>query len=184
MRAKLRIVLQAAVIIAACVWAYWPAMRGGWLWDDTMYIARNALLRSPDALRKIWFAPPDINYFPITTTLQWAQWRLWGDDTLGYHLTNLGLHLLSALRIFLPDTGFTLSTREPADFRDHLIPLGITSMSAGSRTDPGGYTHPAQKGAEAQFEIADHRDPETMAEVIRRKGYEAVWKDWDCVFLQ
>ncbi len=94
------------------------------------------------------------------------------------------VQLLTALRLFLPDTGFTLSTREPADFRDHLIPLGITSMSAGSKTDPGGYTHPQGNGAEAQFEIADHRDPETVAEVIRQKGYEPVWKDWDEAFLQ
>ncbi len=94
------------------------------------------------------------------------------------------VQLLTALRLFLPDTGFTLSTREPADFRDHLIPLGVTSMSAGSKTDPGGYTHPQRNHAEAQFEIADNRDPETIAEVIRQKGYEPVWKDWDEVFLK
>lgn len=94
------------------------------------------------------------------------------------------VQLLTALRLFLPDTGFTLSTREPADFRDHLILLGITSMSAGSKTDPGGYTHPQRNGAEAQFEIADHRDPKTVAEVIRQKGYEPVWKDWDEAFLE
>ncbi len=89
------------------------------------------------------------------------------------------VQLLVALRLFLPDTGFTLSTREPAELRDHLIPLGITSMSAGSKTDPGGYTHPQPEGAEAQFEISDDRDPETVADVIRQKGYEPVWKDWD-----
>ncbi len=94
------------------------------------------------------------------------------------------VQLLTALRLFLPDTGFTLSTREPADFRDNLIMLGITSMSAGSKTDPGGYTHPQRNGAEAQFEIADQRDPETVAEVIRQKGYEPVWKDWDAAFLE
>lgn len=94
------------------------------------------------------------------------------------------VHLLTALRIFLPDVGFTLSTRESADFRDNLIPLGVTSMSAGSKTDPGGYTHPQEKGAEAQFEIADHRSPEEVAGVIRTKGYEPVWKDWDEAFLR
>ena len=93
------------------------------------------------------------------------------------------VHLLSGLRLFLPDAGFTLSTREPADFRDNLISLGITSMSAGSKTDPGGYTRPQGKAAGAQFEIADHRDPETVAEAIRQKGYEPVWKDWDEAFL-
>ena len=94
------------------------------------------------------------------------------------------VQLLTALRLFLPDTGFTLSTREPADFRDHLIPLGITTMSAGSKTDPGGYTHPQGSDAEAQFEIADHRSPEAVAEVIRQMGYEPVWKDWDEAFLK
>jgi 2-iminoacetate synthase len=94
------------------------------------------------------------------------------------------VQLLTALRLFLPDTGFTLSTREPADFRDHLIPLGITSISAGSKTDPGGYTRPQPNGAEAQFEIADHRDPDAVAEAIRQQGYEPVWKDWDEAFLQ
>ncbi len=93
------------------------------------------------------------------------------------------VQLLTALRLFLPDTGFTLSTRESANFRDHLIPLGITSMSAGSKTDPGGYAHPQGEEAEAQFEIADCRDPEAVAEAIRQKGYEPVWKDWDEAFL-
>ncbi|MEM5789187.1 MAG: 2-iminoacetate synthase ThiH [Syntrophobacteraceae bacterium] len=91
------------------------------------------------------------------------------------------VQLLTALRLFLPDTGMVLSTREEASFRDGMIPLGITSMSAGSRTDPGGYT--LDNGAEAQFEIADHRSPEVVAEVIRQQGYEPVWKDWDRAFL-
>ncbi|MDR3569329.1 MAG: 2-iminoacetate synthase ThiH [Syntrophobacteraceae bacterium] len=89
------------------------------------------------------------------------------------------VQLLTALRLFLPDTGFALSTREPAGLRDHLIPLAITAMSAGSRTDPGGYTHPQHQEAGAQFEISDDRDPEAVAEAIRQKGYEPVWKDWD-----
>ena len=92
------------------------------------------------------------------------------------------VQLITALRIFLPDVGFVLSTRESADLRDHLIPLGITSMSAGSRTDPGGYTHEAE--AEAQFTIADERSPKVVADVIRRQGYEPVWKDWDSAFLR
>jgi 2-iminoacetate synthase len=94
------------------------------------------------------------------------------------------VQLLTVLRLFLPDTGFTLSTREPAELRDHLIPLGITSMSAGSKTDPGGYTHPQGNAAEAQFEIADERSPEIVADVIRQMGYEPVWKDWDEAFLK
>ncbi len=92
------------------------------------------------------------------------------------------VQLLTALRLMLPDAGLILSTRESPYVRDHLIPLGVTSMSAGSRTDPGGYSHAAE--AEAQFEIADHRTPRQIAEVIKQKGYEPVWKDWDAAFLQ
>jgi 2-iminoacetate synthase len=91
------------------------------------------------------------------------------------------VQLLTALRLFLPDAGLVLSTRESPSFRDHLIPLGVTTMSAGSRTDPGGYTHTGE--AEAQFEIADERPPQVVAEVIRSKGYDPVWKDWDPAFL-
>lgn len=91
------------------------------------------------------------------------------------------VQLLTALRIFLPDAGLVLSTRESPCLRDHLVPLGITSMSAGSRTQPGGYAHAGR--AEAQFEVADHRSPQAVAEMIRNKGYEPVWKDWDAAFL-
>ncbi|MBW2064983.1 MAG: 2-iminoacetate synthase ThiH [Deltaproteobacteria bacterium] len=91
------------------------------------------------------------------------------------------VQLLTALRLFLPDAGFVLSTREPPPLRDNLIPLGITSMSAGARTAPGGYTQGEEAGA--QFDISDHRAPSVVAEVIKQKGYEPVWKDWDVAFL-
>ncbi len=123
--------------------------------------------------------------------------------------------LVCALRLFLPDAGLVLSTREPARVRDGLIPLGITLMSAGSHTEPGGYTgagrenvHRTERGrivelaagasewatgtslhargnatrATGQFDIADERSPQEVAERIRRLGYEPVWKDWDTAF--
>ena len=85
------------------------------------------------------------------------------------------------MRLLLPDCGLTLSTRESARFRDNLIPLGITQMSAGSSTAPGGYSHKDE--GTGQFNIDDDRSPEEMSRVIRAKGYEAVWKDWDAAFL-
>ena len=120
------------------------------------------------------------------------------------HLSDRELvQLICAFRLFLPDAGIVLSTREPAVLRDGLIPLGITLMSAGSHTEPGGYTgagsdklHLTERGrivelavgssewagrrsATGQFEIADDRSPEEIAAVIARLGYEPVWKDWD-----
>ncbi len=115
--------------------------------------------------------------------------------------------LICAFRIAFPDTGLVLSTREPSKLRDGLIPMGITLMSAGSHTEPGGYTgagrgaiHRTERGriveapgaaesigmglltnATPQFDIADRRSPLEVADHIRRLGYEPVWKDWDAV---
>jgi 2-iminoacetate synthase len=124
------------------------------------------------------------------------------------HLTDRELvQLVCAFRLMFPEVGLVLSTREPAKLRDGLIPLGITLMSAGSHTEPGGYTgagknhvhqtvrgriidlasgssewapldHPATS-ATGQFDIADERAPQEVAALIRRLGYEPVWKDWD-----
>jgi 2-iminoacetate synthase len=122
------------------------------------------------------------------------------------HLSDRELvQLVCAFRLMFPDVGLVLSTREPAKLRNGLIPLGITLISAGSHTEPGGYTgagkdtlhhtehgrivelgaserttpdqHPAN--ATSQFQIADDRSPREVADLIRQLGYEPVWKDWD-----
>ncbi|MBI1871018.1 MAG: 2-iminoacetate synthase ThiH [Chlamydiae bacterium] len=85
--------------------------------------------------------------------------------------------LICALRLCLPDVGIVLSTREHPKLRNGLISLGVTQISAGSRTEPGGYENPNAAGE--QFEIEDTRSPQEMAETVRKLGYEAVWKDWD-----
>jgi 2-iminoacetate synthase len=124
------------------------------------------------------------------------------------HMTDRDLaQLVCAFRLMFPDVGLVLSTREPAKLRDGLIPLGITMMSAGSHTEPGGYTgagrekiHQTVRGrivelasgasewatapenatnATGQFQIADERSSQEVADLIRKLGYEPVWKDWD-----
>ena len=96
------------------------------------------------------------------------------------HDTNL-VQLICAMRILFPDAGLVLSTRESQEIRNRLIPLGITMMSAGSRTNPGGYSDEYLAGK--QFEIDDERSPAQVADVITGLGYEPVWKDWDREFL-
>lgn len=110
---------------------------------------------------------------------------------------------ICAFRLTFPEVGIVLSTREPAPLRDALAPLGITMMSAGSHTEPGGYTgagsddlHLTVKGrrveleattgrtrAEGQFGIADERSPQGVAEMLRARGLDPVWKDWDPAIL-
>ena len=108
--------------------------------------------------------------------------------------------LICALRITFPQVGIVLSTRERASLRDALVSLGVTTMSAGSHTEPGGYTrrgverlHQTVRGrivppafqdgedqlATGQFEISDNRLPEEIARVLRKRGLEPVWKDWE-----
>lgn len=90
------------------------------------------------------------------------------------------VQFLMALRLFLPRAGLTLSTRERADFRNHLIPLGVTRFSAGSCTGVGGYAAPVARYT-PQFEIADHRSVEQVAQAIAARGYQPVYKDWDSI---
>src|SRR6266850_1082030 len=108
--------------------------------------------------------------------------------------------LVCALRISFPQVGIVLSTRERPSLRDALVSLGVTMMSAGSHTEPGGYTrrgvehlHQTVRGrivppefqdgedqlATGQFEISDDRSPERIADVLRQRGFEPVWKDWE-----
>lgn len=91
------------------------------------------------------------------------------------------VQLMLATRLFVPQAGFNLSTREPAVLRDHLIPLGVTMMSAGSSTRPGGY---ATRGEEIleQFGISDERPAAEVVEAIQRAGYDPVGKDFDAAF--
>ncbi|MFK5921593.1 MAG: 2-iminoacetate synthase ThiH [Verrucomicrobiota bacterium] len=114
------------------------------------------------------------------------------------------IQLITVFRITFPHLGIVLSTREPADLRDALFPLGVTSISAGSHTEPGGYTgagvndlHLTVRGrrqeldkksdtscsATGQFDIADHRSPAQISEVLKQLSLEPVWKDWDSSIL-
>ena len=88
--------------------------------------------------------------------------------------------LTFAFRIFDHEIDISYSTRERPEFRDNMMQLAVTSMSAGSQTEPGGYATSPE--ALEQFEVTDQRTPEAVCAAIRAHGYEPVWKDWDAVF--
>ena len=92
------------------------------------------------------------------------------------------VQMITALRLCFADAGLVLSTRERAELRDHLVKLGITKLSAGSKTNPGGYS--GHSGAIEQFEIDDNRSPAQVAAMIKQQGFEPVWKDWDIAFIR
>jgi 2-iminoacetate synthase len=90
------------------------------------------------------------------------------------------LQLICAYRLWNPDLELSLSTREREHFRNNAIGLVITSMSAGSKTNPGGYTVDPQ--SLMQFETSDERPVSEIRALIQQAGYDPVWKDWDPVF--
>ncbi len=92
-------ILQAAVILAAGWFVFAPALNGNWLWDD-FEIRENLTLHNAPGLGRIWFAPASLDYYPLEASVLWIQWHLWHENVLGYHLTNLALHLLSAFLIW------------------------------------------------------------------------------------
>ncbi|MES2454718.1 MAG: 2-iminoacetate synthase ThiH [Bacteroidota bacterium] len=87
------------------------------------------------------------------------------------------VQLICAYRIFNEEVELSISTRESVSFRNNIIKLGITSISAGSKTNPGGYA--SEQQSLEQFEICDERTPAQIEQMITEQGYEAVWKDWD-----
>lgn len=88
------------------------------------------------------------------------------------------VQLICAYRIYAPEVEISLSTRESPRFRDHVAKLGVTTMSAGSRTNPGGYAMGEESSLE-QFQIHDDRSPAEIAQVLESQGLQVVWKDWD-----
>ncbi len=166
------------------------ALFGLWRWQDEAV----ALAAHIDhLLRSCWQAQ-------ITVSLPRLRPAAGGFKPL-FSITDRELaQLVCALRICFPQVGIVLSTRERPALRDALISLGVTMMSAGSHTEPGGYTrrgiehlHQTVRGriippefqdgedqlATGQFEISDDRPPERIATILRERGFEPVWKDWD-----
>jgi len=130
-----------------------------------------------------------------------------GEFVPKYHLSDRDyVQMICAFRMAFPQVGIVLSTREPRALRDAVLPLGITTASAGSHTEPGGYTrvgeddlHLTVKGrrvelgaeekgcekrATGQFDIADERSAKEFAGMLRENGFEPVWKDWEEAILQ
>ncbi len=97
-----------------------------------------------------------------------------------YPVTDTDLvQFICAFRLVFPDLGITMSTREPAKLRDNLLHLGITTLSAESKTSPGGYS---DLDAEKQFDISDHRSLADIQALLKNHHFDCVMKDWDPCF--
>lgn len=139
---------------------------------DTLAMAEHAAY----LMKKYWRSQIDFSFpriRPATNVM-----HEWPHVVSDEHLVQMML----ALRLCFADTGIVLSTRETPAFRDRMMNICVTRVSAGSKTSPGGYV--SEKDAAEQFVVADDRSPAEVAAVIRQSGHEPVWKDWDAAFIE
>jgi tetratricopeptide (TPR) repeat protein len=90
----------AVALAVLTVLVYLPAMQGGFLWDDDQFLTENPFVRPADGLWRMWLPTPGHDYYPATWASYWLEWRLWGTETTGYHVTNVLLHVLGALLVW------------------------------------------------------------------------------------
>lgn len=93
--------LRAALIVLLTVVAYIPVLRAGFVFDDTTLITDNPMVKASDGLSRFWFTTQAPDYYPLTWSLWWVEWRLWGDNPLGYHVVNILLHAVNTILVWM-----------------------------------------------------------------------------------
>ena len=96
-----RMIFAACFIILITFVLYLPAIRGGFIWNDDTFLTENPAIKASHGLYDFWFTTHLPDYFPLTSTSLWLEWRLWGKNATGYHIVNVLLHSLSAVLIWL-----------------------------------------------------------------------------------
>ena len=97
---NLRVLAGVAIIAVAAFLAYFPSLNGEFILDDDRLLTDNNLIKAPDGLHRFWFTTEAIDYWPVTNTTFWIEWRVWGMNPTGYHVISLTLHIVEALLIW------------------------------------------------------------------------------------
>lgn len=93
---------KAFLLLIVAFWIFGPALRGEWLWDDAVYVQRNEIIHDPLGFLKVWtHFDGQGDYYPLTTFVWWIEWQHLSKGTLGYHLTNVALHLVGAFLLWI-----------------------------------------------------------------------------------
>ena len=93
--------MWAGLMVLLTIVAYLPAMRGGFVFDDKLLITQNRLITASDGLHRFWFTTKAPDYYPLTSSLWWLEWRLWGNSAAGYHVVNVLLHAVNAVLVWM-----------------------------------------------------------------------------------
>jgi tetratricopeptide (TPR) repeat protein len=94
--------LAGALVIAVVSWlVYQPALGGGFILDDDTLLTENTLVKAPDGLTRIWFSREPVDYWPVSNSSLWLEWRIWESSPKGYHAVNLLLHVIDSLLVWL-----------------------------------------------------------------------------------
>ena len=130
-----RMLAKAALLVLLAVGAYWPSIGGGYLWDDEIYINRRPtwpitrLIHAEDGLYRIWFTTEATDYWPLTNSAFWVQWRLWGMSPMGYRATNIALHTMGVVLLWLVLRRLRLPGAWLGALLFALHPVGVASVA-------------------------------------------------------
>src|SRR3989304_832781 len=98
---RLQAPAAAALMVLVAFCAHFPSLNCGFIWDDNNYLTENPIIKASDGMYRFWFTTQPFDYYPASNTTLWIEWRLWGMNATGYHLTNLALHIVESLLIWI-----------------------------------------------------------------------------------